>query len=186
RTAAGHCERERLPTSGRGTAGGREKEKVGFERARLDPPKTSMADPRFFDRAGPFSLETLAALSGAKLQSAADAGRSIRDVAPLETAGPDDVTFLDNRKYVEIFSRSQAGAAFVDGRMAQKAPSGMALLVTREPYKAFARAARAFYPTTPVAPYRAASPIIDPTASVPSHCDVGPNVVIESSVKLSA
>jgi UDP-3-O-[3-hydroxymyristoyl] glucosamine N-acyltransferase len=145
-----------------------------------------MADPRFFDRAGPFSLETLGALSGAKLQSAADAGRSIRDVAPLETAGPDDVTFLDNRKYVEIFSRSQAGAAFVDGRMAQKAPSGMALLVTREPYKAFARAARAFYPTTPVAPYRAASAIIDPTASVPSDCDVGPNVVIGAAVKLGA
>lgn len=145
-----------------------------------------MADPRFFDRAGPFSLETLATLSGAKLQNAADGARLILDVAPLETAGPDDVTFLDNRKYVEVFAGSQAGAAFVDGRMAQKAPSGMALLVTREPYKAFARAARAFYPTTPVAPYRAASAIIDPTASVPPDCDIGANVVIGAAVKLGA
>ena len=71
-----------------------------------------MPDPRFFDRAGPFSLEALAGLSGARLHDRAYAGKLIRDVAPLESAGPEDVTFLDNRKYAEAFSRSRAGAAF--------------------------------------------------------------------------
>ena len=126
-----------------------------------------MADPRFFDRAGPYSLAELAALSGARLAQPADAGRLFSDVAPLEAAGPDDVTFLDNRKYGDAFARSRAGAAFVDERSTDQAPAGMALLVTPEPYKAFARAAQAFYPARPVLARRAVSAVIDPTAMVP-------------------
>src|SRR5215217_3756793 len=102
----------------------------------LRPPKAPMADPRFFDRAGPFSLEALATLSGARLENPSDGERLIRDVAPLESAGPEDVTFLDNRKYVDAFSRSGGGAAFIDQRLADRAPDGMALLLTAEPYKA--------------------------------------------------
>ena len=81
-----------------------------------------MADSRFFDRAGPHSLAALAELSGARLLDPDDGGRLIEDVAPLETAGPDDVTFLDNRKYTDAFARSRAGAAFIDERVADKAP----------------------------------------------------------------
>jgi UDP-3-O-[3-hydroxymyristoyl] glucosamine N-acyltransferase len=145
-----------------------------------------MADPRFFDRAGPYSLADLAALSGARLSSPADADRLISDVAPLEAAGPDDVTFLDNRKYVEAFAHSHAGAAFVDERSSDRAPAGMALLVTAEPYKAFARAAQAFYPTRPVLARRAPSAVIDSTATVPEDCDIGAHVVIEAGARLGA
>src|SRR5258708_36717893 len=137
-----------------------------------------MTDHRFFDRVGPYSLDELAARSGARLWGEAGGARVFSDVAPLETAGPDDVTFLDNRKYVEAFVRSRAGAAFIDERFAERAPAGMALLVTAEPYKAFARAAQAFYPEPPVVPRRAASATIDPTATVPGGCEIGANVAI--------
>lgn len=145
-----------------------------------------MADHRFFERAGPHSLSALAALSGARLHNPGDAERLIRDVAPLETAGPDDVTFLDNRKYVDAFAVSRAGAAFVDERLIGKAPAGMALLIAGEPYKAFARAAQAFYPPPPVVPRRAPSAAIDPAAFVPPDCDIGEHVVIEAEVRLGA
>ena len=145
-----------------------------------------MADPRFFDRAGPYSLDALAALSGATLRNVGDGARLFRDVAPLETAGPDEVTFLDNRKYAAAFTQSRAGAAFVDERMADRAPAGMALLVAPEPYKAFARAAQAFYPQPPVAPGRAPSAIIDPAAEVPGDCEIAANVVIEAGARLGA
>src|SRR5919112_375184 len=118
-----------------------------------------MADSRFFDRAGPHSLTFLAELSGARLLDPADGGRLVGDVAPLELASPDDVTFLDNRKYTDAFTRSRAGAAFVDEQVADKAPRGMALLIAREPYKAFARAAQAFYPDAVPRPGRAPSAI---------------------------
>jgi len=143
-----------------------------------------MADRRFFDRAGPFTLDALSALSGARLVNVEDGGRLFSDVAPLETAGPEDVSFLENRKYIEAFVRSDAGAAFVDDKAVERAPPGMALLVSKEPYKAYALAARAFYPTIEVIARRAPSAIIDSTAIVPEDCDIGPNVVIERGVQL--
>ena len=143
-----------------------------------------MADPRFFDRAGPFTLAELARTSGARLWRAADSDKLLHDVAPLETAGADDVSFLENRKYLAAFRASRAGAAFVDPEMAKAAPPAMALLVTEEPYKAYAVAAQAFYPTAPVAPGSAPSAVVDPEATVPEDCEIGPNVVIEARARL--
>jgi UDP-3-O-[3-hydroxymyristoyl] glucosamine N-acyltransferase len=143
-----------------------------------------MADPRFFQRTGPNSLDALAALTGARLANPADGSRLIEDVAPLETAGPAEVTFLDNRKYTDAFMKSQGGAAFVSEAMAGRGPVGMALLITREPYKAFARVVQVFYPEAPVVPYRAPSAIIDPTAAVPENCAIGANVIIEAGAHL--
>ena len=143
-----------------------------------------MADPRFFNRAGPFTLDMLSRLSGAKLLRPEEGAQLYKDVAPLETAGPTDVSFLENRRYIEAFVRSRAGAAFVDEKAAERAPPGMALLVSNEPYKAYALAAQAFYPEVEVVPCRAPSAFIHSTAAVPDDCDIGPNVVIERGVQL--
>ncbi|HZK88928.1 MAG TPA: UDP-3-O-(3-hydroxymyristoyl)glucosamine N-acyltransferase [Stellaceae bacterium] len=143
-----------------------------------------MADARFFRRAGPHSLDALAKLSGARLADPADGGRVIEDVAPLETAGRAEITFLDNRKYIEAFESSGAGAAFVVEALAARAPTGMALLVSREPYKAFARAVQAFYPEAPVVAGCEPSAVIDPSATVPVDCAIGAHVVIEAGARL--
>ena len=143
-----------------------------------------MADPRFFQRAGPHTLDALATLSGARLADPADGGRLIEDVAPLETAGRADVTFLDNRKYTEAFEKSGAGAAFVTEALATRAPARMAVLLSREPYKAFARAVQAFYPLTPAVAGCAPSAVVDPTAIVPDDCAIAANVVIEAGALL--
>ena len=145
-----------------------------------------MADPRFFRRAGPHSLGALAALTGARLLDPATGERLIEDVAPLETASPADVTFLDNRKYTDAFVNSRAGAAFVTEALASRAPAGMALLISAEPYKAFARAAQAFYPASSIAAGRAPSAVIDPAATVPDDCAIAVNVVIEAGARLGA
>jgi UDP-3-O-[3-hydroxymyristoyl] glucosamine N-acyltransferase len=145
-----------------------------------------MVDVRSFRRAAPLTVEALAAVSGATLADPSLRERVIEDVASLETAGPADVTFLDNRKYTDAFLNSRAGAAFVDETVAERAPAGMAVLVSREPYKAFARAAQAFYPQEAVTPYRATSATIEPSATVPQDCSIGANVVIEARARLGA
>jgi UDP-3-O-[3-hydroxymyristoyl] glucosamine N-acyltransferase len=145
-----------------------------------------MADPRFFIRAGPFTLERLASVSGGQLVDGQHAERLISDVAPLETAGPEDLTFFDNRKYLDAFVQSRAGAAFVQEADAPRAPPGMALLVAPEPYKAFARAAQSFYPEQPMAAGRAPSAIIDPGATVPQDCAIGAYAVIEAGARIGA
>jgi UDP-3-O-[3-hydroxymyristoyl] glucosamine N-acyltransferase len=143
-----------------------------------------MTDPRFFDRAGPFALEALAAASGARLLRPEDRMRLMRDVAPLETAGPDEVSFFENRKYSDAFLRSRAGAVFVDEQAAALVPAAMVPLLSDEPYKAYARAAQLFYPSPSLVAGRAPSALVAATAVVPDDCEIGPNVVIGAAVRL--
>src|SRR3546814_9602211 len=69
----------------------------------------------------------LAAIAEAELAAGVDGARRFADVAPLDAAGPDDVSFLDNRRYVGQFGASKAGACIVSPELAERAPPGMAL-----------------------------------------------------------
>jgi UDP-3-O-[3-hydroxymyristoyl] glucosamine N-acyltransferase len=60
----------------------------------------------------------------------------------------------------------------------------MAPLVTSEPYKAYARAARLFYPAPTARAGCAPSALIAATAVVPEDCEIGPNVVVEPEARL--
>src|SRR3546814_1978365 len=91
-----------------------------------------MADRRFFDNAGPFALSELATIAEAELAPGADGARRFADVAPLDVAGPDDVGFLDNRRYLGQFAESKAGACIVSPELAERAPAGMQLLLDRK------------------------------------------------------
>jgi UDP-3-O-[3-hydroxymyristoyl] glucosamine N-acyltransferase len=105
-----------------------------------------MADPRFFANKGPFLLGDIAARVGAELGPGADASLRIGDVAPLDAAGPGDLSFLDNPKYADAFAATAAGACLVHPRFAARAREGVALLLSKEPYRAFALASQLFYP----------------------------------------
>ena len=143
-----------------------------------------MADPRFFQVAGPFSLQRLAEIAGARLAEGADAERLIRDVAPLDGAGPEDISFLDNKRYLPDFAASRAGACLVSPRHAERAPSGMALLLSDKPYRAYAQVARAFYPAEPVAAGIHPTAVIDDNATVGEGCRIDPYAVIGAHAEI--
>ncbi|MBV9521920.1 MAG: UDP-3-O-(3-hydroxymyristoyl)glucosamine N-acyltransferase [Alphaproteobacteria bacterium] len=143
-----------------------------------------MTDRRFFTAAGPFTLSELAALSGAEIGGAGDRDLVLRDVAPLETAGASDVSFLDNRKYVTQFRNSRAGAAFVHRDLAGQAPEGMSLLLSDQPYRAYALAAQAFYPEPPLRPGVAASAVVDPSARLGEGCEIAAHAVIGKGAEI--
>jgi len=145
-----------------------------------------MADPRFFSVAGPFALGELAALAGVSLAEGTDPERRMRDVAALDKAGPDDVSFLDNKRYLDAFARSKAGACVIEPEYAARAPDGMALLTTPKPYRAFALIARAFYPPRPVVAGVHETALVDPTASLGEGTSVGPYAVIGPKVEIGA
>ena len=145
-----------------------------------------MADPRFYTVKGPFKLADLAALAGASLANSADGDRVIKDVASLDQAGPDDVTFLDNRRYLDAFSVSKAGACVALPEHAARAPAGMALLLSEAPYMSFAKIARVYYPDPPIEEGIAPSAVIDPTAQLGAGCRVEAGAVIGRQVRLGA
>jgi UDP-3-O-[3-hydroxymyristoyl] glucosamine N-acyltransferase len=143
-----------------------------------------MADPRFFDVAGPFTLGRLAEIAGATPSEGADRDRVFTDVAPLQTAGPDHVTFLDNRRYMKALAQSKAGACILEPAYATRAPEGMTLLLSPKPYKAYALIARAFYPSKVREGGIHPSAVIDPTARIGAGTAVGPYAVIGARAEI--
>ena len=139
-----------------------------------------MVDPRFHPSAGPIALARLAEIAGATLGPGADPARAFAGVAALDDAGPEHVGFLDNRRYLAAFAASRAGACVVQPRDAARAPPGMALLLTDQPYRGFALVARAFHPEMrPPAG-------IDPSAVVHPTARLGAGVVIEAGAVVGA
>jgi UDP-3-O-[3-hydroxymyristoyl] glucosamine N-acyltransferase len=145
-----------------------------------------MADPRFFRAAGPFTVAEIAALTDSEIGGAAASELRVTDVGPLETAGPTELTFLHNAKYVDALVRSGAGAAFVAPALAARAPIGMTLLVTPDPHLAYAKAAGAFYPKPAFEAGIAETAIIGPAVALGADVSVGHHAVIEAGAQIGA
>ncbi len=145
-----------------------------------------MADPRFFAAPTPMTLTELAATTEAEILGDAPEGRSFVDVMPLRDAGPRHVSFLDNPLYIADFSASAAGACLVHPDHAGKAPDGMALLVTRDPYRAYARLAQAFYPSVPAKGTISPDADIDSSAVIGAGVHIDPGAVIGAGVEIGA
>lgn len=142
-----------------------------------------MADPRFFSVKGPFTVAELAEIGSARLYAEEDSGTVIRDVAPLDTAGPDDISFFDNPRYLDAFGRTGAGACLVHPRHRDHAPERPALLLTETPYLAYALVARAFYPEVPTDGHISPAAIIHETAVMGEGTTVHAGAVIGAHVK---
>ena len=144
-----------------------------------------MADSRFFCVAGPFTLQALAEIAGAEVAVGCDPQCLFTDVASLDSARSSDFSFLDNKKYVNSFTRSNAGGCVVHPSLANKAPQGMSLLLSDNPYRSYALIAQAFYPVvideeTSIAP----TACIDPSARLGERCRVEAGAVIGRSVEI--
>jgi len=136
-----------------------------------------LGDARFFERAGPFTLAELAEAAGATVPVGA-ADLTLTGVAPLQSAGPADISFLHNRKYAEALSATAAGAVIVAAAFVDKVPAGTAALIAADPHAAWARIAAKFHPLPACVPGRHPSAVIDPTARVDETAEIGPLVVI--------
>ncbi|ASG20771.1 UDP-3-O-(3-hydroxymyristoyl)glucosamine N-acyltransferase [Nitrospirillum viridazoti] len=145
-----------------------------------------MADPRFFNRAGPYTLAELARRSGAEVAPGSDPDLVLSDVAALDAAEPGQLSFLDNKKYVAAFSATRAGAVVVHPALASKAPAGVALLLSRNPYKAYALCAQAFYPATAPSGKISAGAHVDPGAEVGEGTDIAAGAVVEAGAVIGA
>lgn len=132
-------------------------------------------DPRFFYRTGPHALRDVAAAAGL---GAPESALMLTGVAPLQSAGPDQVSFLDNRKYAPLLETTRAGALILHPAMAGRVPAGCVAIVTPEPYLAWARVAALFHPLPPPRPGRHPSAVVDPDAQVDPTAEIGPLAVV--------
>ena len=122
-----------------------------------------------------FTLGRLADALGASLQG--DAGRVVSGVAPLDAAGPDQVSFLTERKYLAQAQVSRAGALLVGRDVAGLA--GPLLRVDR-PQQALIVLLGLFHPEPIPEPGVHPTACVAGDARVDRSASVGPLAVVEA------
>ncbi|MEP4886413.1 MAG: UDP-3-O-(3-hydroxymyristoyl)glucosamine N-acyltransferase, partial [Alphaproteobacteria bacterium] len=84
------------------------------------------------------------------------------------------------------FEASKAAACIVSPGFADRAPSGMTLLLSETPYRGYARIAHAFYPGASTQSGIHPAAFVDATAVLDNAVCVGANAVVEAGVRLGA
>jgi UDP-3-O-[3-hydroxymyristoyl] glucosamine N-acyltransferase len=105
-----------------------------------------------------------------------DGNLRIEGLAPLESAGPADLSFLSNPRYRQQLESSKAGVVVVAPGMREAALARGATIVTDDPYLYFARVTQLWKRSRP----RPADPAVHPSAVV--H----PEAVLEEGVRIGA
>jgi len=145
--------------------------------------EASLGNPTFFRRSGPHSLVVVASAARGVTD---DVELLLAGIAPLQTAGPNEVSFLDNRRYASALDQTSAGAVIVHPDMAARVPRTAVPIVTSEPYAAWARVAALFYPVPPPSAGIHRSAIVADGALVDPTAEVGPLSVIETGAKIGS
>ncbi len=110
-----------------------------------------------------------------------DGDVEIRGAAGIEDAGPHEITFLSNPKYVAKISSCRAGAIILSP---ESAPTDIPRLLAANPYLSFAKAIELFYrPPKPIPGIHPAATIAE-TAQLGDDYSIGANVVIGEGVVL--
>ncbi len=126
-----------------------------------------------------FTLGRLADALGASLQG--DPDRVVTGVAPLEAAGPEQVSFLTDPKYLRQAQASRA-AALVVGR--DVAGLSAALLQVDRPQQALIALLGLFHPEPALEPGVHATACVARTARVDPTASVGPLAVVEADASV--
>ncbi len=151
-----------------------------------------MPDPAFLAPPVPLALAEIAEFTGATLV-AGDAAARISGVATLDRAGSADVAYIDSGKYVGAARRSAAGAVICAPAHANGLPTGMAVLVTSRPQRAFALVGARLFPAagrpgpvaTPVG-IVAAGAHVHPSARIEAGATIDVGAVIAEGVEVGA
>ncbi len=122
-----------------------------------------------------FTLGRLADALGASLEG--DSARVVTGVAPLETAGPDQISFLTDRKYLKPAEQSRAGA-FLVPRDVSGLPGP--LLRVDQPQQALIALLGLFHPEPPTPAGVHPAACVAETARIDRAASVGPLAVVEA------
>jgi len=130
-------------------------------------------------------LDVLAAALGGELHG--DGSRIVEAIAPLERAGPREISFLAQPRLLPQLQRSEAACVVVRPEHLEQARERGAAIVTDDPYLYFARLTQWWAARTrsPAAPGIHASAIVEPGARVHPEASVGAQAYIGAGARLA-
>ncbi|MES2907317.1 MAG: UDP-3-O-(3-hydroxymyristoyl)glucosamine N-acyltransferase [Pseudomonadota bacterium] len=136
--------------------------------------------PEFFKRAGPFPLKELAARI--QVETAGLPELLVHNIRTLDEAGKNEITFFENRKYLDAFKNTKAGVCLITAQFAAHCPEGTVPLIVASPYSAYAELLNCFYPDAakPERFFDSANDhaIVHPTAKIGAGVALDPGVVV--------
>jgi len=125
-------------------------------------------------------LSEIASALGARIENGSP-DIEITGVAGIEAAGPHQVTFVSNPKYSAAARTTEAAAVIVG----EDFPAiSSAMLRSKNPYLAFARAIELFHQPHKYAAGIHVTAVIHPSAKVGVNAHIGPYVVISEGVEV--
>ena len=161
----------------------------------------------FFEPVSGLTVGDIAQEINCELADESQVGVEIQSVGPIEAAQAGSLTFIDNPKYVEALSITEATAVICAKRYVKSLPDGVIGLVSSQPYTSFALAMAMLYPAgmrplpvvaNGIAPGAYVDPaallennvtvehgaVIGPGAHIGQGSLIGPNVSIGSGVQI--
>jgi len=109
-----------------------------------------------------------------------DGARTIAGVAPLDQAGPADISFLANPKYRSQLFDTNAGVVILDEKT--EVPEGRTAIHSENPYLYFARAVALMHPSREFSPGISERAVV--LGDVAESVHVAPGVVIEAGARV--
>tara|TARA_B100000989_G_scaffold146361_1_gene109112 strand:+ start:342 stop:1328 length:987 start_codon:yes stop_codon:yes gene_type:complete len=155
-----------------------------------------LIDKEFYKNEGPFKLGQLADIFNCQLYG--DSNFQIEDIATLELAKSNQISFLSNPKYCKFLAGTKAGAVITFKKYVSDKNKNY--LVSENPYFTMAEVAAKFYPDSiypdffiekkqlkndfDLSTNISESVLIHKNASIGKNCSFGPNTVIGKGVQI--
>ncbi len=124
-------------------------------------------------------LSELANKTGARLEGT---DCEIVGAAGLDEAQQGHITFLSNPRYTPKVNSTSASAIYLAEEV--KTEKDISILRAKDPYLAFTRALRIFYPENAIEPFIHPAAAIDPSAKVAQNVSIGAGVAIGRNVEI--
>jgi UDP-3-O-[3-hydroxymyristoyl] glucosamine N-acyltransferase len=151
-----------------------------------------MRNQGFFERRPGLTVAEIVSLTGAEFTDATRLTQIITDVAPIDLAGPNDLTFIESNKYADALAKTRAGACLMPQRFEGRVPESLVALRSKEPYRAFVAVHGELYPQSlrPTSLFEnndvAPGATVHPTARLESGVTVDPGAVIGPRAEIGA
>jgi UDP-3-O-[3-hydroxymyristoyl] glucosamine N-acyltransferase len=107
----------------------------------------------------------------------------IAGAAGLDAATAGQVAFLSNPRYTPRLKTTKAAAVYV-GEDVQVDRDDLVILRTKDPYLAYTRALRLFYPESPTKQFRHATAVVHDTAQVAENVSIDAGAVVGARAKI--
>jgi UDP-3-O-[3-hydroxymyristoyl] glucosamine N-acyltransferase len=125
-------------------------------------------------------LSELAEKTGARVEGE---DVDVSGAAGLDEAREGHVTFLSNPRYTPRVKTTTASAIYLAEDI--QTDRQISVLRVKDPYLAYTRALRIFYPERPITPFIDPSAVIDSSAVIAKHVQIGACVVIGKNVHIA-